>query len=117
MSFVYASFGGYDNEEPLQVLTQTANMGITFWDTNDIYRTGKNKKLIGRWFKETGHRKEIFLATKFSNLRGSDGSFQVQGDKEWMHQTCTTSVPTICTWSSYSPRQQRRRAIHQVSWH
>ena len=50
----------------LQVLTAAADMGITFWDTSDAY--GNNELLIGRWFKETGRRDEIFLATKVNRV-------------------------------------------------
>ncbi len=63
------STGGFDDEESLKVLTRAADLGLTFWDTSDIYGHGKNEELIGRWFKETGRRGEIFLASKFGNLR------------------------------------------------
>ena len=69
MSFAYTSYGGYDDEESAKVLTKAADMGITFWDTSDVYGPHTNEKLIGKWFKDTGRRKEIFLATKFGNLR------------------------------------------------
>lgn len=36
MSFSYTSFGGFDNEQSLQVLTKAADLGITLWDTSDV---------------------------------------------------------------------------------
>ena len=96
MSFAYTSYGGYDDDESLKVLTKAADLGITFWDTSDIYGPKTNERLIGKWFKENaGRRKEIFLATKFGNLRGPDGSPQVRGDKEWVHQACNESLERL----------------------
>jgi len=95
MSFSYTSFGGYNDDESLKVLTKAADMGITFWDTSDIYGAGKNEELIGRWFKETGRRNEIFLASKFGNLRGPDGKPSVRGDREWVHQACKASLERL----------------------
>lgn len=34
MSFGYTSYGGYNDEESLKVLTKAADMGINFWDTS-----------------------------------------------------------------------------------
>ncbi len=95
MSFSYTSFGGFNDDESLKVLTRAADMGVTFWDTSDIYGAGKNEELIGRWFKETGRRNEIFLASKFGNLRGPDGKPSVRGDREWVHQACRASLARL----------------------
>ena len=54
-------------------------------DTSDIYGPFTNEKLLGRWFKETGRRKEIFLASKFGNSI-TNGQHQVRGDKEYVKQ-------------------------------
>lgn len=37
MTFAYTSFGGYNDSESLEVLTRAADLGITFWDTSDVY--------------------------------------------------------------------------------
>lgn len=34
MSFGYTSYGGYNDEESLKVLTKAADLGINFWDTS-----------------------------------------------------------------------------------
>jgi len=34
MSFGYTSYGGYDDQESLKVLTKAADLGINFWDTS-----------------------------------------------------------------------------------
>ena len=95
MSFAYTSYGGYDDNESLKVLSRSADMGVTFWDTSDIYGPHTNEQLIGKWFKETGRRKEIFLATKFGNLRKPDGTPDVRGDPEYVLQACQASLDRL----------------------
>ncbi|EIW77950.1 Aldo keto reductase [Coniophora puteana RWD-64-598 SS2] len=51
------------DEERFKVLDAAHASGCTFWDTANVY--GDNEDLIGKWFKRTGKRDEIFLATKF----------------------------------------------------
>ena len=96
MSFSYTSFGGFDNEQSYKVLTAAANMGVTLWDTSDVYGPHTNEQLIGKWFKETGRRKEIFLCSKFGNLR-VNGQPAVRGDKEYVKEACNASLERLST--------------------
>lgn len=96
MSAAYPSFGGYNDEQSLEVLTKAADMGITFWDTSDVYGPFTNEKLIGRWFKETGRRNEIFLATKFA-ITIQDGQMRVNGTPEYVKQACAASLERLQT--------------------
>ncbi|TFK21743.1 Aldo/keto reductase [Coprinopsis marcescibilis] len=61
LSSFYGSVG--TDEERLKLLDAAYEMGCTFWDTADIY--GDSEELIGKWFKRSGKRDEIFLASKF----------------------------------------------------
>lgn len=94
MSFAYTSFGGQDDEESLRTLTRAADLGITFWDTSDLYGPFTNEKLIGRWFKETGRRNEIFLASKFGN-KFQDGKMVVDGTPEYVKKACNDSLERL----------------------
>ncbi|CAE6484986.1 unnamed protein product [Rhizoctonia solani] len=47
----------------IQVLDRLLELGCTHWDTANVY--GDSEELIGNWFKRTGQRDKIFLATKF----------------------------------------------------
>ena len=51
------------DEERFEVLDRALELGETFWDSSDVY--GDSEDLIGKWFKRTGNRDKIFLATKF----------------------------------------------------
>ncbi|KAI0431953.1 aldo-keto reductase [Xylaria sp. FL1042] len=95
MTFAYAS-SGFDEEESYKVLTKAADSGVTFWDTADMYGPFTNEKLIGRWFKETGRRNEIFLATKFAN-RLVDGKWSITGDPAYVKEACNASLERLQT--------------------
>jgi len=61
------------DEERFKVLDAVFEEGCTFWDTALVY--GDSEELIGKWFKRTGKRDQIFLATKFAHRNGKiDGS-------------------------------------------
>jgi len=49
--------------------------GVNFWDTAELYavpsnpkNNGKTEEYIGSWFKKTGKREEVVLATKITGL-------------------------------------------------
>ena len=96
MSFSYTSFGGFDNEQSYSVLTKAADLGVSLWDTSDVYGPHTNEQLIGKWFKETGRRKEIFLCSKFGNLR-VDGKPAVRGDAKYVKEACAASLARLNT--------------------
>ncbi|EFX06263.1 aldo-keto reductase [Grosmannia clavigera kw1407] len=95
MSVSYTSFGGINDEESLKVLTRAADLGVNFWDTSDVYGFGKNEQLLGRWFRETGRRNEIFLASKFGILHDATGKPSTRGDKAWVRQACLASLERL----------------------
>lgn len=95
MSFGYTSFGGFDDTESAKVFTRAADMGITFWDTSDMYGPETNEKLIGKWFKDTGRREEIFLCTKFGNVYQEGKRGTVRGDAAYVKQACAASLERL----------------------
>jgi aryl-alcohol dehydrogenase-like predicted oxidoreductase len=60
-------YGATDDAESLNVLQRAIELGITFWDTADIYGPCANEELIGKALK--GNRDKITLATKFGIRR------------------------------------------------
>lgn len=63
-------------------------------DTSDVYGPHTNEQLIGKWFKDTGRRKEIFLCTKFGNLR-VNGKPEVRGDAAYVKEACQASLDRL----------------------
>ncbi|KAF9566061.1 Aldo/keto reductase [Agrocybe pediades] len=71
LSVFYGAVEG--DEERMKVLDAAFNLGCTNWDTSDFY--GDNEDLLCKWFKRTGNRNKIFLATKFGLTgTGTNGS-------------------------------------------
>ncbi|KAJ7350584.1 NADP-dependent oxidoreductase domain-containing protein [Mycena albidolilacea] len=85
-----ASFYGAveSDEERFKVLDAAHAKGCTFWDTAHIY--GDSEELIGKWFKRTGKRNDIFLATKFGI-----GATGVRGDPAFVKEQCATSLARL----------------------
>jgi len=59
------SLGGTLNPSDQLVFRQAFKMGVTYWDTADSYKWGKNEKAIGKYFDRfPDDRKDVFLVTK-----------------------------------------------------
>jgi len=58
-----AFYGIPDIDEADSTLELAIDLGVTFWDTAEVYGSGANEELIGRTLKR--HRDKIVIATKF----------------------------------------------------
>ncbi|RNL79561.1 aldo/keto reductase [Nocardioides marmorisolisilvae] len=66
------SFGGpphnapwmLDEDAAQPIFRQALELGVTFWDTANIYSLGSSEEIVGRALKEYTKRDEIVLATK-----------------------------------------------------
>jgi aryl-alcohol dehydrogenase-like predicted oxidoreductase len=85
--------GGTD-EESIATIHHALDRGVTFLDTADMYGVGKNEELIGRAIGD--RRDQVFLATKFGNVRGPNGEFLgVKGDPEYVRSACEASLKRL----------------------
>lgn len=57
------SYGERDDQESMATLQLALELGITFFDTAEVYGPYINEKLLGQFFK--GKREQVILATKF----------------------------------------------------
>lgn len=64
MSFAY---GPTDADEARATLERALELGVTLFDTADMYGMGENEKFISPFVK--AHRDEVVLATKFGIFR------------------------------------------------
>jgi aryl-alcohol dehydrogenase-like predicted oxidoreductase len=84
-------YGPGDEKKSIAVIHEAIELGITFFDTADMYGVGHNEELIGRAVRD--RRDKLIIATKFGNVRGSDGSFLgVNGRPEFVRSACIASL-------------------------
>jgi aryl-alcohol dehydrogenase-like predicted oxidoreductase len=84
-------YGGRDDAESIDTLEAALDLGITFWDTADMYGVGRNEELVGQVLRN--HRQQVILATKFGNVRSADGQYLgINGRKEYVREACDASL-------------------------
>lgn len=84
-------YGQRDDSESTATIRRALDLGVTFLDTADMYGVGRNEELVGGAIAD--RREQVFLATKFGNVRGPDGSFGgVNGRPEYVREACEASL-------------------------
>jgi aryl-alcohol dehydrogenase-like predicted oxidoreductase len=87
-------YGSTDEQESIATINHALDRGVCFLDTADMYGSGRNEELVGRAIAD--RRDEVFLATKFGNVRGPNGEFEgVRGDPEYVAQACDSSLQRL----------------------
>src|SRR4051812_31894382 len=84
-------YGAGDEAESIATIHEAIERGVDFLDTADMYGVGRNEELVGRAIAD--RRERVFLATKFGNVRGEDGSFLgVCGRPDYVRSACEASL-------------------------
>ncbi|MGZ4543607.1 MAG: aldo/keto reductase [Mycobacteriaceae bacterium] len=65
-----------DDEAAEPIFRQAVDLGVTFWDTANVYGYGTSEEIVGRAVKKYSRREDVVLATKvyFPMHRGPGGS-------------------------------------------
>jgi len=72
-----AFYGGADEAQSIAVIHRALDLGVTLFDTAEMYGPHTNEVLVGKALK--GRRNEAFIATKFGINRQPDGSAVTDG--------------------------------------
>jgi aryl-alcohol dehydrogenase-like predicted oxidoreductase len=87
-------YGATDDARSIRTIQQAVDWGVSFFDTADMYGVGHNESLVGRAIRD--RRDKVVLATKFGNVRGSDGSFQgINGSAAYVKAACDASLKRL----------------------
>ncbi|KAJ9090919.1 hypothetical protein QFC19_009345 [Naganishia cerealis] len=89
-----AFYGKVDtDEERFKVLDRAYELGELHWDSADIY--GDSEDLLGKWFRRTGKRNEIFLTTKFANKVLGGAKREIDSSPEYCKEACEKSLKRL----------------------
>ncbi len=90
-------YGGNDEQQSLAVLAAALEVGVSFWDTSDIYGPHTNEQLLGRFFKQhPAAREQVQLASKFGIVRNEQGEFVgLNGRPEYVKAACDASLKRL----------------------
>ncbi|WP_338575967.1 aldo/keto reductase [Brevundimonas olei] len=72
-----AFYGGADEAQSIAVIYRALDLGVTLFDTAEMYGPHTNEVLVGKALKD--RRDEAFIATKFGINRQPDGSAITDG--------------------------------------
>jgi aryl-alcohol dehydrogenase-like predicted oxidoreductase len=90
-------WGESDDSESAAAISRALELGITFFDTADVYGAGHSEQVLGRAL--AGHRDEVVIATKFGYtfdperraITGEDAS------STYIRQACRASLRRLGT--------------------
>ncbi|MHB1627867.1 MAG: aldo/keto reductase [Bacilli bacterium] len=84
-------YSNRDDDESIATIHRAIALGVTFFDTADMYGVGRNEELVGKALQ--GRRDQVAIATKFGNMRAEDGAFLgVNGRPEYVKAACEASL-------------------------
>lgn len=82
------------NAEAEKVLDAALERGVNFFDTADMYGSGRNEEQLSGFLKR--RRKEVVVATKFAIKRNADGTLAgLSNDPAYIREACEKSLKRL----------------------
>ena len=92
-----AGWGRVDDDESTHAIHKALDLGITLFDTADVYGCGHSERVLGRAL--AGHRDEVVISTKFG-LRFDEATRTGAGadvSPEYVRRACEASLRRLGT--------------------
>lgn len=85
-------YGPTDEKSSVETIDRAVELGITMFDTADMYGPFRNEELVGRALR--GKRDRVIIATKFGNVRDPNDPTKrsISGTPEYVRQACDASL-------------------------
>src|SRR5207248_4394660 len=85
---------GPDDNRSHPSIHRAHKRGVTVLDSADAYGPFTNEQLVGRAIE--GRRDDVVVATKFGNMRSSDGAFLgISGTPDYVRRACEASLQRL----------------------
>ena len=88
------SYGKADPEESELTLRRALEIGVTFFDTANVYGLGENERLVGRVLAD--RRREAELSTEFGSVMGESRP-KIAGHPDRVEDRCDESLERLGT--------------------
>jgi aryl-alcohol dehydrogenase-like predicted oxidoreductase len=82
-----------DEADSVALVEHAIDLGITFFDTADVYGEGRSESILGRAVR--GRRDDVVIATKFGNSIVGGRMGPVNGRPEYVHAACDRSLARL----------------------
>ena len=88
-------YGEIDEKESAATLEKAVHLGVTHFDTADMYGTGSNEELVGKALKP--YRDQVFIATKFGIVRdpNNPAARGLNGTPAYVKNSCENSLKRL----------------------
>jgi aryl-alcohol dehydrogenase-like predicted oxidoreductase len=89
------NYGVRDDAESRATLHRALDLGVTFFDTADIYGPYINEELLGSELHSV--RADVVIATKFGHEVTAEGKIRINGRPEYVRAACDASLRRLNT--------------------
>ncbi len=112
-----------DEEHSRPFIQRALELGITFFDTADVYSSGKSEEVVGRALRDFASRDEVVIATKVHGVMGP-GSNDHGLSRKHILSAIDASLKRLGTdyvdlyqihrWDYETPIEETLEALHDV---